>query len=82
MVKLTDVRRILCSVHALDQFANFVLTILLTIFCWKFHCSFEMRPTDVVVSQFYAVPLFYYPTDIMIETNTFTDSSGGTAENN
>ena len=57
VVKLPNVRSILCSVHALDQLANFAFTILLSIFRWKtnFHASLgralEMCFADAVVSQ-------------------------------
>ena len=70
----------LCSKHALDQSANFVFDIILTILCGKSNvneslgCSLEMCSADVVVSQ-----LQY---DIMIETSTFTASRGGIAEHN
>ena len=37
VVKLPHVRRLLSSVHDLDQLVNFVLTMSLPIFCWKFH---------------------------------------------
>ena len=56
-VKLPDVRRILSSMHALDQSANFVFTIFLTILCSKsdvcecLGCSLEMCSADVVVSK-------------------------------
>ena len=58
LVKLPDVRSVFSFIHALDQFANFVFTIFLTIFCRKFDiyesvgCSLKMCSADVVVSQF------------------------------
>ena len=57
IIKVTDVGSVLSSVHALDQSANFVLAILLTILCGKsdvnesLGCSLEMCSADVVVSQ-------------------------------
>ena len=48
-VKLPDVRSIMGSIHALDQSDNFVITICLTIFCWKsdfdgsLGCPLELR---------------------------------------
>ena len=57
VVKLPDVRRILSSMHALDESANFVFTIFLTILCSKsdvwecLGCSLEMYSADVVVSK-------------------------------
>ena len=56
VVTLPDVRRILNSIHALDQSANFVFTIFLTIFCWKtdlyesLGCSLECGSVDAQVS--------------------------------
>ena len=86
VVKLPDVRHVWSSIHALDHSANFVITIFLTIFCWKadinesLGCSLEMCSAAVVVSQLQWFSfLFDQLTDIMIETNTFTDSSGGIA---
>ena len=63
-VKLPDVGSILSSVHALDQSANFVFAILLTIVCGKsdvnesLGCSLEMCSADVVVSQLQWFPFF------------------------
>ena len=57
IIKLPDVGSILSSELALDQSANFVFAILLTILCGKFDvneslgCSLEMCSADVVVSQ-------------------------------
>ena len=57
VLKLPDAGSVLSSVHALDQSANFVFAILLTILCGKFDvneslgCSLEMCSVDVVVSQ-------------------------------
>ena len=57
VVKLPDVRRVLNSIHALDQSANFVCTVFLTIFGWKsdtdesLRDSLEMCSAHVVVSQ-------------------------------
>ena len=57
MIKLPDVGSVLSSVHALDQSANFVFAILLTILCEKFDvneslgCALEMCSADVVVSR-------------------------------
>ena len=57
VVKLPDVRRVLNSIHALGQSANFVCTVFLTIFGWEsdpdysLGCSLEMCSADVVVSQ-------------------------------
>ena len=86
-IKLPDVGSILGSIHALDLSVNFVFAKFLTIFCGKsdvnesLGCSLEMCSADVVVSQVQWVPLFNQPTDIMIETNTFTASRSGIAEN-
>ena len=44
VIKLPDVRRLLSSMHALDQSGTFVFTILLAIFCWKS----DMCSADVV----------------------------------
>ena len=55
--ELPDVGSVLGSIHALDQSANFVFAILLTIFGWEsdtdysLGCSLEMCSADVVVSQ-------------------------------
>ena len=88
IIKLRDVGSVLSSAHALDQSANFVFTMLLTILCGKFavneslSCSLEMCSADVAVSQLQWFPLFDKFIDIMIETNTLTASRGGMAENN
>ena len=61
-VKIPHVRSILSSVLALDQSANFVVTIFLTIFRWKtdkdesLGCSLAMLSADVVVSQLQGFP--------------------------
>ena len=88
VVELPDVGSVLGSIHALDQFANFVFTVFLTILCRKsdvnesLGCSLEMCSADVAVSQCQRFSLFDKLTDIMIETSTFTASNGGIAENN
>ena len=57
MIKLPEVGSVLSSIHALDQSANFVFSIQLTIRRGKFDvneslgCSLEMCSADVVVSQ-------------------------------
>ena len=58
VTKLQDVRSVLTSIHALDQSANFVFAIFLTIHCGKsdvddsLSCFSEMCSADVIVSQF------------------------------
>ena len=55
-IKWPDVGSILSSVHALEQSANFVFGILLTILCGKsdvnesLGCSLELCSADVAVS--------------------------------
>ena len=86
---MPDVRRILSPIHALDQSVNSVFTIFQTIFRWKtkvyesLGCALEMCSADVVVTplQWFSFSLHAF-TDIMIQTNVFTASSGGIAEKN
>ena len=79
IIELPYVGSVLSSIHALDQSANFVLAILLTILFGKsdvnesLGCSSEMRSADVVGSQ-----LKWFP----FVRCTFTASRGGIAENN
>ena len=57
VIKFPDVGSVLSAVHALDQSANFVFAMILTILCRKLDvnkslgCSLEMCSADVVVSQ-------------------------------
>ena len=76
--KLPDVKSVTISIHALDQSANFFFTICLM------GCSLEVCSADDVVSQLQWFP-FVRPTHrhlFMIDTNAFTASGGGLAENN
>ena len=76
-IKLPDVGSVLGSIHALDQAANFVFAIFLTILCGKsdvdesLGCSLEMCSADVIVSEFQRLSFVRQIHDIMIETSTF-----------
>ena len=72
-----------------DLLANIAFCVLLSIARWKTHVyesvgrSLEVCCADVVVSQLqWCTFVLKQPTDIVIETITFTDSRGGIAENN
>ena len=86
MVDFPDVGSVLSSVHTLDQSANFISAILLTILCGEsdanesLGCSLETCSADVVVSQFQWYPVVRQNHHIMIGTSTFTDLRGGIAE--
>ena len=73
---LPDVRTILSSTHALDQSANFVFTILLSVFRWKtdMYVPWECAKLMSWCLNFNGLPFLDQPADIMIETSTFTAS--------